>query len=263
MIINKFGSLLYCIDEPHTSQAQRDTITFKNSNEPPIISAGVFGRSFPCIQVKLDSNDVNRLDSTNSAQILSVNDKLLRTMDGDLGDSHGFVQDFVKNPDHYPLILTVCRSALADDEQLILSGLLHTITAINDKLPRINAPDDKQDAYILQIKSLTTKVDVLTSPTGIKFVAISDKESPNSCAHFLKQAYIIYSDVVLKNPYYNLNQPIRCDRFTASLRELMSKPEATPFSETPQFYLFLSALLLLALLLLFLIRLLLHVDCCY
>lgn len=40
------------------------------------------------------------------------------------------------------------------------------------------------------------------------------------CATFV-QVYELYSDYVLKNPFYEFEQPIRCEKFDTFMNELM------------------------------------------
>ena len=39
-------------------------------------------------------------------------------------------------------------------------------------------------------------------------------------AQVLKEVYVLYSDFVLKNPFYELDMPIHCDKFDQKLMKL-------------------------------------------
>ncbi len=41
-----------------------------------------------------------------------------------------------------------------------------------------------------------------------------------ACVTFV-QVYELYSDYVLKNPFYEFEQPIRCEKFDTFMNELM------------------------------------------
>ena len=47
------------------------------------------------------------------------------------------------------------------------------------------------------------------APTGTKFVVTTEKQAQNMDA-FFKSLYEIYADYVLKNPFYEMDMPIRC-----------------------------------------------------
>lgn len=44
---------------------------------------------------------------------------------------------------------------------------------------------------------------------------------------FLRKIYELYSDYVLKNPFYSLEMPIRCELFDANLQGLLEQIEKT------------------------------------
>lgn len=43
----------------------------------------------------------------------------------------------------------------------------------------------------------------------------------------LKKIYALYSDYVLKNPFYSLEMPIRCELFDVNLASLLEQIEKT------------------------------------
>jgi len=54
------------------------------------------------------------------------------------------------------------------------------------------------------------------TPTGIKFFAVAQCKS-DGVDKFLRRVYSLYSDYVLKNPFYELDMPIRCELFDQQL----------------------------------------------
>ncbi len=58
--------------------------------------------------------------------------------------------------------------------------------------------------------------------TGTKFVVVADPQATN-LDQLLKKIYELYSDYALKNPFYSLDMPIRCDLFETSLQNLLEK----------------------------------------
>lgn len=43
----------------------------------------------------------------------------------------------------------------------------------------------------------------------------------------LKKIYELYADFVLKNPFYSLEMPIRCELFDVNLQALLEQIEST------------------------------------
>jgi len=59
---------------------------------------------------------------------------------------------------------------------------------------------------------------------GVKFILISDPKLPGMDA-VLRKIYELYADYVLKNPFYSLEMPIRCELFTENLKILLDNVE--------------------------------------
>jgi len=64
----------------------------------------------------------------------------------------------------------------------------------------------------------------LQTPTGIKFVLTSEADSPNAEAA-LRDIYVLYSDYALKNPFYELDMPIRCELFNRGVEAMVQRYE--------------------------------------
>ena len=57
--------------------------------------------------------------------------------------------------------------------------------------------------------------------TGLKFFITADPDSRHLDT-VLKEVYVYYSDYVLKNPFYELDMPIQCERFDEKVIKLAS-----------------------------------------
>ena len=57
------------------------------------------------------------------------------------------------------------------------------------------------------------------TPTGLKFFVTAEPDSTR-LDQVLKEVYVLYSDYVLKNPFYEMDMPINCERFTQKLEKL-------------------------------------------
>jgi len=85
-------------------------------------------------------------------------------------------------------------------------------------------PAGLQDTSVSGIKSLKTSVfdlECLYTVTGVKFFVLA---SPGCEAlpTILVQIYRIYSDYVLKNPFYVLDNVIQAEKFTNKLLEYVN-----------------------------------------
>jgi trafficking protein particle complex subunit 4 len=63
--------------------------------------------------------------------------------------------------------------------------------------------------------------------TGIKFVITAEPNTPDM-ESVLKEIYILYTDCVLKDPFYELEMPIRSDLFVQAVDALLERVEKTP-----------------------------------
>ena len=55
--------------------------------------------------------------------------------------------------------------------------------------------------------------------TGLKFFITADPDSRHLDA-VLREVYVLYSDFVLKNPFYESDMPIQCERFEEKVQKL-------------------------------------------
>ncbi|TRY93645.1 hypothetical protein DNTS_021144 [Danionella cerebrum] len=62
--------------------------------------------------------------------------------------------------------------------------------------------------------------------TGIKFIVLADPRQSGIDA-LLRKIYEIYSDFALKNPFYSLEMPIRCELFDQNLKSALEIAEKT------------------------------------
>eukprot|EP00168_Porphyra_purpurea_P009637 TRINITY_DN2363_c0_g1_i4.p3 TRINITY_DN2363_c0_g1~~TRINITY_DN2363_c0_g1_i4.p3 ORF type:complete len:147 (+),score=45.77 TRINITY_DN2363_c0_g1_i4:103-543(+) len=62
----------------------------------------------------------------------------------------------------------------------------------------------------------------LTSPTGVQFFVTADVATERLGA-LLAEVYRVYADVVMKNPFYVLDMPIRCERWESAVRGVVER----------------------------------------
>ena len=91
-----------------------------------------------------------------------------------------------------------------------LSGLALILKEMSPVKGSSNMLDLECDSFVLQS---------FDTPTGLKFFITADPDSRHLDA-VLKEVYVLYSDFVLKNPFYELDMPIHCDKFDQKLLKL-------------------------------------------
>jgi trafficking protein particle complex subunit 4 len=64
---------------------------------------------------------------------------------------------------------------------------------------------------------------------GIKFLVVADPKQQNMDL-LLKRIYELYADFALKNPFYSLEMPIRCELFDTNLQSVLEQAEKTGVS---------------------------------
>ncbi|PWN42253.1 Sybindin-like protein [Ceraceosorus guamensis] len=95
---------------------------------------------------------------------------------------------------------------LSANEALILAGTLHGIHAIT---ARIN-PTALPDTGLTNLSAGGYELNLLVTPTGIKFILLHPPSlTPQAAQLALRAAYEAYADLVMKNPFYTAEMPIR------------------------------------------------------
>ncbi|KAJ1923375.1 hypothetical protein IWQ60_003846 [Tieghemiomyces parasiticus] len=101
---------------------------------------------------------------------------------------------------------------LSSNDYLILAGTFHSIHAITT---RISPVGNSEGIELLEADGF--KLHCFQTVTGIKFLLITDPAHPNTDAA-LRRIYRLYSDFVMKNPFYTPDMPIRAELFDQSLQ---------------------------------------------
>ncbi|XP_072210904.1 trafficking protein particle complex subunit 4 isoform X1 [Excalfactoria chinensis] len=159
------------------------------------------------------------------------------------------VLEFLGNPNNYPVSIRFGRHRLSSNEKLMLASMFHSLFAIGSQLsPEVGSSGIEMletDTFKLhcfqtltgtarhalpcraaQGSALLTHLFVVP---GIKFVVLADPRQAGIDA-LLRKIYEIYSDFALKNPFYSLEMPIRCELFDQNLKLALEVAEkAGPF----------------------------------
>ncbi|KAI4685459.1 uncharacterized protein J4E84_006187 [Alternaria hordeiaustralica] len=121
-------------------------------------------------------------------------------------------------------------SKLTSNDYLMLAGSfhgMHAITAQLSPVPPVRAPPPSTTTPNLQIFPVrATGIEVLESShfriqcfqtqTGVKFLLFTEPQQPNVDT-MMKRIYELYADYVMKNPFYTVEMPIRCEKFDRGL----------------------------------------------
>uniref|UniRef100_A0A7S2IS43 Trafficking protein particle complex subunit n=1 Tax=Haptolina brevifila TaxID=156173 RepID=A0A7S2IS43_9EUKA len=100
------------------------------------------------------------------------------------------------------------------NDQLRLASTFNGLAMIMKQLSPVSGSSQmtelEADAFVL------TSFDTLT---GLKFFLTADPDSKR-LDDVLREVYVYYSDFVLKNPFYELDMPIQCERFEEKVIKL-------------------------------------------
>jgi len=77
----------------------------------------------------------------------------------------------------------------------------------------------------------TFKLQCFQTLTGVKFLVVSDPKQQN-LEILLKRIYELYADFALKNPFYSLEMPIRCELFETNLQIAIDQFERNGISNS-------------------------------
>jgi len=114
---------------------------------------------------------------------------------------------------------------LKSNDLLILAGTFHGVHAITRGLaPALLQPSAAPSLQSFPVRS--SGIEVIESShfrlychqtqTGTKFLLITEPGQPN-VENIMRRVYELYADFVMKNPFYTVEMPIRCQKFEAAL----------------------------------------------
>lgn len=134
------------------------------------------------------------------------------------------VRTVLENSDNYPLNLKFGRPKMTTNEKIFLASMFYPLFAIASQL----SPEVKSSG-IETLEADTFTLHCLQTLTGIKFIVITEP-GLSSVDLLLKKIYELYADYALKNPFYALEMPIRCELFDKKLQALLDMVEKTGLS---------------------------------
>lgn len=133
------------------------------------------------------------------------------------------VLDVLSKPENYPVAIRFCRSKLTANEKITSASTFCSLHAIAATLSPVS-----NSGGINELVTDAFRLACVQMATGTKLVCIAaagaDRQpTPTSTQldSLLKRTYELYTDYALKNPFYCLDMPIRCDQFDSSLAQLI------------------------------------------
>ncbi|CAH0490536.1 unnamed protein product [Peronospora farinosa] len=112
--------------------------------------------------------------------------------------------------------LSPAAPKLSSNDHLRLGSTFHSMHAI----AALAAPT--HSGGIDSLETGTFRLQCLQTPTGIKFFITAALGTPDLDVA-LQTVYELYVDYVLKNPFYELEMPIRCSLFNTGLKRFVDK----------------------------------------
>ena len=143
------------------------------------------------------------------------------------------LDELLTNQSNYPISIKFGIPKLTSNEKIVLASMFHSMYAIaaiqlsnsSKNSNTKNKPPASSGIQVFETENF--KLNCFQTLTGVKFVLISDLSqcSNGSKEDFLRKVYEIYSDYALKNPFYSLDMPIRCELFDTNLIQALEQHE--------------------------------------
>ncbi|KAL2288344.1 hypothetical protein FJTKL_04385 [Diaporthe vaccinii] len=116
---------------------------------------------------------------------------------------------------------------LSSNDYLVIAGTFHGVHAITSRLnpvkqpplpPSANGiptrPEPPSGLEVMETENF--RLQCFNTMTGTKFLLYTDNTQANVDVT-TRRIYELYSDYVMKNPFYQLEMPIRCEMFDRKL----------------------------------------------
>ncbi|VVT46229.1 uncharacterized protein SAPINGB_P001110 [Magnusiomyces paraingens] len=114
---------------------------------------------------------------------------------------------------------------LSTNEYLVLAGTFHSIHAISSRVSPI-----PNSSGITKVEMSKFAMHCFQTLTGTKFLLITDiKQGAQGSGMSLmpdaiiNKVYQLYADFVMKNPFYQMDMPVRCDLFDQNLTKYLNE----------------------------------------
>ncbi|XP_017772191.1 PREDICTED: trafficking protein particle complex subunit 4 [Nicrophorus vespilloides] len=137
---------------------------------------------------------------------------------GQLDDGRDAMQ-VLENKENYPISLRFGRPKMTTNEKIFLASMFYPLFAIASQL----SPEPKCSG-IEVLEADTFKLHCFQTVTGVKMMVVAERMQAGMDI-LLKRIYELYADFALKNPFYSLEMPIRCELFDTNLKLVLEQIE--------------------------------------
>jgi len=134
------------------------------------------------------------------------------------------ILEMLEQPDNFPITLKFSRAKMTTNEKIFLASMFYPLFAIASQL----SPEPRSSGIEI-LEADTFRLYCFQTLTGIKFMIVAEPSQPGM-EILLKKVYDLYADYALKNPFYALEMPIRCELFETNLQTLLETVEKSGIS---------------------------------
>lgn len=204
-IVNRAGGLIFQLDH-----SQPRTEVEKTFSYPLELTLKIYDER---VVVAFGQRDGIKVGHT----VLGINGEVVRGRQ--LEASGKDVLEMIADSDNYPIAIKFGRPKLSTNERIMLASMFHSLYAIGCQL----SPAIKSSG-IQVLETDAFKLHCFQTLTGIKIIVLADPKHSGIDA-LLRKIYEIYSDYALKNPFYSIDMPIRCELFDVNLQAALDSSE--------------------------------------
>jgi len=134
------------------------------------------------------------------------------------------ILNMLEQPENFPITLKFNRAKMTTNEKIFLASMFYPLFAIASQL----SPEPRSSGIEI-LEADTFRLYCFQTLTGIKFMIVAEPSQPGM-EILLKRVYDLYADYALKNPFYALEMPIRCELFEINLQTLLETVEKSGIS---------------------------------
>ncbi|XP_014488381.1 PREDICTED: trafficking protein particle complex subunit 4 [Dinoponera quadriceps] len=134
------------------------------------------------------------------------------------------VLEMLGQSENFPITLKFSRAKMTTNEKIFLASMFYPLFAIASQL----SPEPRSSG-IEVLEADTFRLYCFQTLTGVKFMIVAEPFQPGM-EILLKRVYDLYADYALKNPFYALEMPIRCELFETNLQTLLETVEKSGIS---------------------------------
>lgn len=124
---------------------------------------------------------------------------------------------FLDKKENYPVTLQFGRPKMTTNEKIFLASMFYPLFAIASQL----SPEPKTSG-IEVLEADTFRLNCFQTLTGVKLMIVTDR-AQTGVEILLRRIYELYADYALKNPFYSLEMPIRCELFDSNLKGVLEQ----------------------------------------